>query len=148
MKQHIDLPLFDGDALDVIMHRDLASYGIVIYPNSISISMNTVFMRDFAYQILYFVQNNLKPGDHIHYDAFCCPLIKGDFDILLSKDADDCYSLRIQKRQNHQSLLTRSMFQKRAGRVRLNSAQGIFSSQVMANMSSQRKFSMRSLKLL
>lgn len=98
MKQHIDLPLFDGDALDVIMHRDLASYGIVIYQNSISISMNTVFMRDFAYQLLYFVQNNLKPGDHIHYDDCCCPLIKGDFDILLSKDADDCYSLRIQKR--------------------------------------------------
>lgn len=98
MKQYIDLPVFDGDSLDVIMHRELASYGVDTSSDSVSISMNAAFMCDLAYQMLYFLQNDLKSGDHIHYDDFFCPLIKGDFEMLLSKDADDCYSLRIQKR--------------------------------------------------
>ena len=98
MKKYIELPPYDGDAVDVIINREESGYDAVVIMDAASINMNKAFMMDLAYQMIYFAQNNLQDGSHIHYDEFFCPLNAGTFELLLCKDSEDCYSLRIQKK--------------------------------------------------
>lgn len=69
MKILIDIPKYDEDGIDVFWEEG-ADYKIIVGQESVIISANRNAMKSLAKQMLYFVQNDLPDGSHVHFDSF------------------------------------------------------------------------------
>jgi hypothetical protein len=71
MRLFIDIPDYDGNALDVIRETN-ADYTLEVDLDSdnVVLSANTEGLVSFAKQLLYMAYHDLPCGAHIHYDSF------------------------------------------------------------------------------
>ena len=69
MKIKIDIPDYDGNAMDVIWEKN-ANYVVNVNEEEVIISANKQALISFARQMLYMAYNDLPIGSHVHYDEF------------------------------------------------------------------------------
>lgn len=69
MKINIELPDYDGNALDVIWENN-SKCKVSSDNESVNISANKEALISIAKQMLYLAYNDLSNGAHIHYDSF------------------------------------------------------------------------------
>lgn len=69
MKIKIDIPDYDGNAMDVIWEKN-ANYVVNVDEEEVIISANKQALISFARQMLYMAYNDLPIGSHVHYDEF------------------------------------------------------------------------------
>lgn len=69
MKLKIDIPDYDGNAMDVIWNKG-AEYTLDIVDNEIIMTANSCGLISIATQMLYMAYNQLPEGSHVHYDEF------------------------------------------------------------------------------
>ena len=69
MKIKIDIPDYDGNAMDVIWEKN-ANYVVNVNEEEVIISANKQALISFARQMLYMAHNDLPIGSHVHYDEF------------------------------------------------------------------------------
>ena len=69
MKVALDIPEYDGNALDVIWN-DNARYTLDVDYDSVILSANREGLISLAKQMIYFAYNELPEGSHIHFDSF------------------------------------------------------------------------------
>lgn len=80
----VEIPDYDGEGLDVIW-EDEAEYALKLVDNEIVLSVNKEAMLCFAKQLLFFYNNDLPKGYHIHFDSFFCKCIKGTYELVLEE---------------------------------------------------------------
>lgn len=69
MNINLDIPNYDGNALDVIWGKN-AHYSIHTYENHVVLSANKDGLISLAKQMLYMAYNDLPYGSHVHFDSF------------------------------------------------------------------------------
>ena len=85
MKLVVDIPDYDGNAMDVIWESG-SKYDIKIEDgNSVVISANKRGLISLAKQMLYMAENDLPQGSHVHYDSFFAPNNDNDLDLIIEK---------------------------------------------------------------
>lgn len=88
MKISIDIPDYDGNALDVIWEPD-SKYEVSVSDNSVVISANQSGLVSLAKQMMYMAYNNLPTGSHVHYDSFFTNTNEDSYEIVIEKQVDD-----------------------------------------------------------
>lgn len=91
----IKIPPYE-DAIDVLIHREKASYSALSNEKHAAIKMNKSMAESLARQLLYFAVNSLPTGSHIHYDTFFCPLKQGNYEVVISQIENNEIELRIE----------------------------------------------------
>ena len=81
MKIILDLPNYDGNALDVIWEEG-STYLLEVNGNSAILKANNEGLISFAKQMLYLAYNNLPKGAHIHFDGFFTKNTDSEFTIV------------------------------------------------------------------
>lgn len=71
MKLTIEIPEYDGDAIDVIWHKG-SSVHVCCHENVVTIKANGEGLRSLGEQLLYLAQEDVRSGCHIHLDDFFC----------------------------------------------------------------------------
>lgn len=84
MKLEIEIPDYDGNAMDVIWEAN-ANYAVKIFENDVIIKANAQGLISLAKQMMYMVYNNLPSGSHVHYDDFFTKL-KNKYDLVIEKE--------------------------------------------------------------
>ena len=84
MKITLEIPDYDGSALDVIW-EDKANYTAEVHEQDILIKANRQALISVAKQMLYLAYNDLPAGSHIHYDEFFTQT-KGNYEIIIEKE--------------------------------------------------------------
>lgn len=69
MKITLDIPEYDGNALDVIW-ENRAKYDLMTFGNEVVLKANKEALISFAKQMLYFAHNDMHQGSHVHYGSF------------------------------------------------------------------------------
>ena len=69
MKIEIDIPDYDGNALDVIWNNDSIVEPYCV-DKQIVIKANSEGLISLAKQMVYLAVNRVARGSHIHYDSF------------------------------------------------------------------------------
>lgn len=69
MELKINIPDYDGDAMDVIW-QDNSYYSTEVFDDEILIKANSAGLISIAKQMLYMAYNDLSKGSHVHYDRF------------------------------------------------------------------------------
>ena len=69
MKITVELPDYDGDAVDVIWEEG-ARISIHTDESSVTVRANAGGLLSLGRQMLYLARNDLPDGAHIHYDDF------------------------------------------------------------------------------
>ena len=87
MKKNIEIPDYDGNALDVIWEKS-AKYSININANNVVLSANKNGLISFAKQMLYMAYSELPKGSHVHYDDFFTKIETNDFELIIEKLID------------------------------------------------------------
>lgn len=85
MKLVIDLPDYDGNALDVIWKNE-AKYMVHGNGTFVNIEANKEGLITFAKQMLYLAYNDLPCGSHIHFDEFFTKI--PEYELVISKMED------------------------------------------------------------
>ena len=83
MKAMIELPDYDGNALDVTWAAD-AKCSISVYDNMILLKADADGLISLAKQMLYMAYNKLPAGSHVHYDDYF--LSGSQYELILEKD--------------------------------------------------------------
>ena len=83
MNIDIELPDYDGNALDIIWEKK-SNYTIEILNEQIVIKANSNALISFAKQMLYMAYNDLITGSHIHYDNFFTK-VNCDYELVIEK---------------------------------------------------------------
>jgi len=69
MNLNINVPDYDGNALDVIWEQH-AHYSIKVDENNIILAANKEGLISLAKQMIYMAYNDLPRGSHVHFDSF------------------------------------------------------------------------------
>lgn len=85
MKINIELPDYDGNAVDVIWGEN-AKYNLKICDNTVILSANKEGLISLAKQMLYFAHNDLMKGDHVHLDGFFTKMDNIEYELIIEKD--------------------------------------------------------------
>ncbi len=84
MKINLEIPDFDGNALDVIWDND-AEYRINVSHGEVVLSANKQGLISLAKQMLYMAYQDLPTGSHVHYDDFFVKSNASEFDLVIVK---------------------------------------------------------------
>ena len=84
MKITLEIPDYDGNALDVIW-EDNANYTAEVSEQDVIIKGNRQALTSIAKQMIYMAYNDLPEGSHIHYDEFFTQT-KGSYEIIIEKE--------------------------------------------------------------
>lgn len=84
MKLVIEIPEYDNESLDIFW-EEKSKFSLSIDENTIILSANKNGMISIAKQLLYFAENNLPEGSHVHYSPFFCKNIKSNFELIISE---------------------------------------------------------------
>lgn len=87
MKIILEVPDYDGEALDVIWENG-ANYKIDVSSNEIVLSANQQGLISLAKQMLYMAHNDLLIGSHVHYDSFFTKLNTSKFNLLIERQEE------------------------------------------------------------
>lgn len=79
-----EIPEYDGDSLDVLWDEG-GEYELFIEDECIVLSANKIAMISLAKQLLYFANNSLPNGSHIHFNSFFCKDIKGTYELIIEE---------------------------------------------------------------
>jgi hypothetical protein len=85
MRIIVDLPDYDGNALDVIWDEG-ANYTLDFDGNGLIISANKSGLISLAKQMLYMAHSNLPFGSHVHYSSFFTKMGEETLEITICKD--------------------------------------------------------------
>ena len=84
----LDIPDYDGNVLDVIW-EDGSQYSIDVYEdkseNEVTLFANKERLISLAKQMLYFANNDLPKGSHIHFDNFFTKFNYTKYDLTIVK---------------------------------------------------------------
>lgn len=69
MELKINIPDYDGDAMDVVW-QDNSYYSTEVFDDEILIKANSAGLISIAKQMLYMAYNDLLKGRHVYYDQF------------------------------------------------------------------------------
>ncbi len=69
MKITLDIPEYDGNAIDVIWENN-AKYDLTTFDGEAVLKANKEALISFAKQMLYFAHNDITEGSHVHYGSF------------------------------------------------------------------------------
>lgn len=69
MKITIDIPDYDGEAIDVIWEEN-GKFDVDVLDDEVLIKANNAGLISFAKQMLYLACHNVGDGSHIHFDDF------------------------------------------------------------------------------
>lgn len=84
MKVTLDLPDYDGNAVDVIWENG-AKYVLKVFDNTVTLSGNKEGFISLAKQLLYFAHNDLMNGDHVHLDGFFTKMEDIKYELVIEK---------------------------------------------------------------
>lgn len=84
MKIEIDLPDYDGIGVDVIWEEN-ADYTLDVFDDEVVLKANREGLLSLGKEMIYFAENNLQEGSHIHYDSFFTGKDR-DYALILEKD--------------------------------------------------------------
>jgi hypothetical protein len=78
----IDIPSYDGDSVDDFWEHS-GKISVDVQRDDVILSANKTAMVSFAKQLLYFANNDLPNGSHVHFDSFFCQGIQGKYGFIL-----------------------------------------------------------------
>lgn len=84
MKIEIEIPDYDGNALDVIWDHG-GKYTIVNLGNDVIIKANEKGLISLAKQMLYIALNDLPEGSHVHYNSFFTCITDSLHELIIEK---------------------------------------------------------------
>ena len=86
MNIKLELPDYDGEAIDVIWEKN-GKFDVDVSDDEVLIKANNAGLISFAKQMLYLAYNNVGDGSHIHFDVFftqCRP----KYGLIIEKNED------------------------------------------------------------
>ena len=84
MKVTLEIPEYNENAVDVIW-EDGSQYSLVVSGDTVELSANKQGLLSLAKQLLYFANNELPNGSHVHYSSFFCRNLESDYELIISK---------------------------------------------------------------
>ena len=84
MKIELDLPEYDGNAVDVIWTND-SFFSVTQTGELIILKANQKALITFAKQMLYLAVNDFPNGAHVHYDSFFTKLENSSPEFVIEK---------------------------------------------------------------
>lgn len=84
MKINIDIPDYDGNAIDVVWERK-SDYKVEMNGREVIIAANDEGLVSLAKQMLYMACNNIPAGSHVHYDNFFTRNDTGKYELVIEK---------------------------------------------------------------
>lgn len=81
----LNIPNYDGNAIDVIWEKD-SSFTATTDGVNIIIKANKSGLMSLAKQMIYMAYNDLPSGSHIHYDDFLVSTIGDEHCLVIEKE--------------------------------------------------------------